>query len=301
MNYLNVEKNKTSLPVTANSFKEILVYNIDKQYNISSVCVLHDKKLAIACRDETIRVLDPFNNFHCDKEINNINHTYIFICQLDDGSITSSGGQSIMINNLIIYNAHDNNITSLIPLSLNRLASSSYNGTLKIWNAYSDTPIKVLKMELYIKTMLYVKEKNVIVSANSDGSIRVWNMSTYQCVYAITEVFEEWIHSLFKIDERRIITEIENGCNIVIDIDRGIVENIKWKIDCDFCPTEYVKLRDNKSIICGIGSKLQIYDIETHKTSNIEINNNRMIDNVLAIDDETLIVVRYNIITILKY
>ena len=92
-----------------------------------------------------------------------------------------------MIGDYIIKNAHDKDIFKVIALPNNRIASCSSDRTIKIWKCipYSDTPIKVLKgHNNYEYPVLYIKERDIMISV-SNNSLRLWNMTTYQCVTVI--------------------------------------------------------------------------------------------------------------------
>ena len=90
-----------------------------------------------------------------------------------------------MIGSYTINKAHDYHIFKVVTLPNNRIASGSFDTTIKIWMSnppYSDIPIKVLKgHRLFITSILYIKERDIMISGAYDRTIRLWNMSTYQC------------------------------------------------------------------------------------------------------------------------
>ena len=63
---------------------------------------------------------------------------------------------------------------------------------IKIWKSnppYSDTPINVLKgHSRSVVSFLYIKERDIMISGADDGTLRIWNMSTYQCEKVIKGV-----------------------------------------------------------------------------------------------------------------
>ena len=115
--------------------------------NVSSLLHLKDGRVASCSWDNTIRIYDPSNDYHCDQVIERHNYGIKSICQLEDGTIVScSNDRTIMIGDYIIKNAHDNWILKVITLPNNRIASCSYDKTIKIWKSnppYSDTPIDI--------------------------------------------------------------------------------------------------------------------------------------------------------------
>ena len=116
---------------------------------VNSLLHLKDGRVASCSDDNTIRIYDPSNDYHCVQVIERHSKGIESICQLDDGTIVSgSYDQSIMIGDYTIKSAHDGWIYKVITLPNNRIASCSKDMTIKIWKSnprYSDIPIKVLE------------------------------------------------------------------------------------------------------------------------------------------------------------
>ena len=97
-----------------------------------------------------------------------------------------------MIGNYTIKNAHENWICKVITLPSNRIASASYDKTIKVWKSnkpYNDIPIKVLRgHSKFIYCLLSIKERDLMISGSWDRTLRLWNMSTYQCITVIIGV-----------------------------------------------------------------------------------------------------------------
>ena len=223
-------------------------------YSVNSLLHLKDGRVASCSMDNTIRIYDPSNDYHCDQVIKRHSESIKSICQLDDGTIVScSNDKSIMIGDYTIKSAHDDWIYKVITLPNNRIASCSKDKTIKIWKSnppYSDTPIKVLRGHSNSATsLLYIKERDVMISGSFDATLRIWNMSTYQCDKVIEGVDCCLTNSLYQIDKDRVIIgEHKSFC--IVNIDKCVIEKrIKDKsigdVDC------FLKLRDNKTILCG--------------------------------------------------
>ena len=166
----------------------------DHTDSVYSLLHLRDGRVASCSDDKTIRIYDPSNDYHCDQVIKRHRNGIRSICQLDDGTIVScSYDRTIMIGDYTINNAHDNWIYKVITLPNNRIASCSKDKTIKIWKSnppYSDTPIKVLEgHNSGVNSLLYIKERDIIVSGSTIETIRLWNLSTYQCVIVIKGVY----------------------------------------------------------------------------------------------------------------
>ena len=139
----------------------------DHTDDVYSLLRLKDGKVASCSDDNTIRIQDPSNDYHCDQVIKRHSKGIQSICQLDDGTIVScsndttifcksdnsivvscSDDRTIMIGDYTIKSAHNGCIFKVITLPNNRIASCSDDKTIKIWKSnprYSDIPIKVLE------------------------------------------------------------------------------------------------------------------------------------------------------------
>ena len=77
-----------------------------------------------------------------------------------------------MIGDYTINNSHDGWINKIIGLPNNRIASCSWDKTIKIWKSnppYSDTPIKVLEgHSSYVNSHLYINERDKMISGAYD-------------------------------------------------------------------------------------------------------------------------------------
>ena len=237
------------------SIKNINVYEIkciktirEKFAYIYFLLLLQDKRVASCSSEKTIRIFNPSNDYHCDQVIKRHREGITSICELEDGTIVScSYDKSIIIDDYTIKNAHESYIRKVITLPNNRIASCSWDHTIKIWKSdppYSDTPIKVLKgHSSYVNSILYIKERDILISASYDKTLRLWNMSTYQCVTVIQEEFSYDL--LYSIDNNQIIL---NGYDILnIDkcmIEKGPIRKTAQHVSC-------IKLRDNKTFLGG--------------------------------------------------
>ena len=157
-----------------------------------------------------------------------------------------------MIGDYTINNAHDSWIWKVITLPNNRIASCSDDETIKIWKSnppYSDTPINVLKTHWGVTSLLYIKERDILISRSQDDTLRLWNMSTYQCDKVIEGVDCYSTNSLYQIDKDRVIVgRYKSFC--IVNIDKCVIEKIikDESIRYVYC---FLKLKDNKTILCG--------------------------------------------------
>ena len=132
--------------------------------SIYSLLRLKDGRVASCSKDNTIRIYDPSNYYHCDKVIERHIDGILSICELDDGTIVSCSWKTIIIGDYTINNAHELWIIKVIALPYNRIASCSYDRTIKIWKSnkpYRDKPLIVLKGHRgFVISLLYIKERH---------------------------------------------------------------------------------------------------------------------------------------------
>ena len=265
----------------------------DHTGSVISLRHLNDGRVASCSDDNTIRIYDPSNDYHCDQVIKRHSESITSICQLDDGTIVScSIDRTIMIGDYTIKNAHDDYILKVITLPNNRIASCSFDYSIKIWKSnppYSDTPIKVLKgHSYYVNSLLYIKESDVMISGSFDYTLRLWNMSTYQCITVIEGVLCCSFNSLYQIDKDRVIVGGKISFSIV-NIDKCVIENRIDDESLGFVGC-FLKFRDNKTILCGCENGIFcFYDMNTKQYKITKNNHNHHIGGLLLIDDNTFL------------
>ena len=183
-------------------------------------------------------------------------------------------------------------INKVITLPNNRIASCSVDKTIKIWKSnppYSDTPIKVLRGHSNSATsLLYMKERDIMLPGSRDDTLRLWNMSTYQCITVIEGVYCCFTNSLYQIDKDRVIVGGDNSFSIV-NIDKCIIENRIEDESLGYVRC-FLKFRDNKTILCGCNKGIFcFYDMNTKQYKITKNNHNDSINDILLIDDNTFL------------
>ena len=197
-----------------------------------------------------------------------------------------------MIGDYTINNAHDHWIYKVITLPYNRIASCSEDKKINIWKSnppYSDSPIKVLEgHSFFVTSLLYIKERDILISGSRDDTLHLWNMSTYQCDKVIEGVDCCFTNSLYQIDKDRVIVGgYDSFCIVNIDkcvIEKRIKDESLGDVRC------FLKLRDNKTILCGCSYGIFcFYDMNTKQYKITNDNHHRTINYLLLIDDNTFL------------
>ena len=126
-----------------------------------------------------------------------------------------------------------------------------------------------------------------MISGSKDETLRLWNMSTYQCYKVIEGVLCCLTNSLYQIDNDRILIGGEFSFCIV-KIDKCEIENTikNESLRGVLC---FLKFRD-KTILCGCDDGIFcFYNMDTQQYRITENNHNENISDLLLIDDCTFL------------
>ena len=178
-------------------------------------------------------------------------------------SITQSSYQC----DYTIEDAHNDWICKVILLRNNRIASCSWDKTIKIWNSnHPYNLINTLEGHTHIaSSIIQLKDKDILISGNNDDTLRKWNLLTYQCMKIINNVECINNNSILEIDNNRIIV---GGYNVItiVNISNDIIEH-QIKNDKLNRVWSLIQLRDG-NILCGCEDGLIcLYDIKLNTLS----------------------------------
>ena len=128
----------------------------------------------------------------------------------------------------------------------------------------------------------------MISGSSFDGTLLLWNMSSYQCNKTIKGVYCCYTNALYQIDNDRVIVGSKNKFYIV-NIDKCVVEK-KIEDESLGYVNCFLKLRDNNTILCGCGSgQLCYYDLITEKYSISKNNHEVYIGSLLLVNDKSFL------------
>ena len=292
------------------------IYNI-KTINrhrdaINSILLLSDGRLASCSKDNTIKIYNINNNYHCDITINTqYTQGVSDIYELHDNKLISySINESMKIWSIFqssyycdytFKNITNFNLCNIISLPNNRLAACSLY-SIEIWN--SKIPynhIKTLSNISLLHSIIRLKDnKNIIISSHFDKTIHKWNLLTNQCETIFLDIDCNYNNRIKEIGNNRIIVGGQNAITI-INILKNIIEyqirDYKFKNICSFSI-----LRDNSVLcVCDNGS-IYIYDFK----QNIIVSNNNKIHNkrvkcLIKINNTQFVTCSYDVIKVWKY
>lgn len=192
--------------------------------NVYNLILLQDGRLASCSWDKTIKIFDIKNNFHCDITIDQHSESVNSICQIENGKLIScSWDKTIKIFTLFessfhcdytIQNTHNDWVYKIIPLTKNRFASCG--NEIKIWNStYPYNLIQTLVGYSEIKSIIQLKEKEILISGGSDSTIRIWNLINYKVEKFIQGISCCWAFSIIELDDNKIMSGGEKKITIL--------------------------------------------------------------------------------------
>ena len=247
---------------------------------VSSVIVLQDKRVAVSCWEGNIIVYNPQKDFSIDITINYPKHTSIAsICQLDNGVIASMSDQ---LNNIKLFSINGNTYQELhtflyqtdgyggwckvsfpkiTALSNNRIAASMrFDKGISIFDGNapykSQEPIIRLIDESSVNSLLYIKEKKILVSATD--TITFWNVNTFQKVAMISTRVIPNRNALFQFDNDLLLAFTDNSAKI---IDMNKLE-IKDTINEFKHIYSVMKLRNGTLLLSNSDGEHYLFDIK---------------------------------------
>jgi WD40 repeat protein len=191
---------------------------------IYSLKILSNGSLISGSGDRTIKVWNQINetSFEC---VSNLTHAdqVLSLAVLNNLILSGIANGSIYVWNetsfqlIQILNNHTKAVRSIIALDMQRFASASQDGTIKIWRKHSELSFTVIKnlnnnnlIQLY---SLAVLKNGQLVSAGVGSWISIWQKDTFELV----KVLREHTNTVYGL------AVLENGNFISVSEDKKII------------------------------------------------------------------------------
>ncbi len=266
-----------------------LIDNYNEHSYISSMANFPSGNLITVSGDSKIKIYNNFLNLI--QEIDNAHKKSIQNVSIKDENNFVTCSVDLIIKtwikrnkyelNIIIDKAHKQNITNVIYV-FNNLVSCSFDNTIKIWELKNNEyiSIKTLTHSNWVSSILFSKEKQILISAGSDG-LKFWNYENYNLICDFKEIKCIGKNNLKKIDDDKIIVARKDEIINMISIkDKKIIKEIKINITC-YCICVIPKI--NILLFGGEGKDIFIYNLE--KFNYINVVKNAHNDDILCISE----------------
>ena len=279
-----------------------------KTHHINNIILLKDGRLATSSSDKTIRIYDKNtyqNNITLEGHLSFVE--YISQDQETENILSCSNDRSIRIwakkENTFkciksIVNAHNDNITKVIPIDEERMASCSRDMTIKIWESKSSYElITTLDHGNYVSSIIKIKNLEQLISASSpDAIVKVWNLKTYKQIFKIPMTCTN-ANSMVESKGKIIIAGI-----VVVVIELGYSKpNILFNKGSNDNLHSVLELRDGSILVGGEKGLMFLYDAKKIAPEEKKTNETRCINSLIPINDYSFISTSADYITIWKY
>ena len=130
-----------------------------------------------------------------------------------------------------------------------------------------------------LSSIIFIKEKDILISAEDSCRLYFWSMRNYQCITVIEKIFCSHKNALYQLDEEKLLIGANFGNIMIFDIKEGTIERYITEKEIRelgvFC---CLRIRNKRGIICGYSNdSWMIYDINKRKLKKIkEFNENTM-------------------------
>ena len=246
-----INTNEMPSPYTINAFS----FNKFKKSAISKYSLANTKQIKY---EKKVNIL--INTVYNIIKINNKN-----------GIAVAAGNDILIIADINNYNpnnpetmsGHSKNITSLILLNENQLASGSEDKTIKIWDIQKRLCTCTITGN-YERIESLLKINNNTIAAGSHNTIRVFNIENKKELFSLVG-HEKSICTMIKISENRIVSGAYDNIIKIWDLDKKSCEYSLYGHDTTVF---VVLLLMDGRLASGSGSSdkaLKIWDLENKR------------------------------------
>ena len=196
-------------------------------------------------------------------------------------------------NNTITINKHKGIISSLILLSDGRLASCSFDNTIKIYNRnnYYNCDL-TLKGHTWNVPSICQLENNKLVSCSYDRSIKIWSIfdTSYKCDHTIIDAHSGWISKIILLPNNRMAS-CSDDKTIKIWNSNHPYELLKTLTEHNDFVISIIKLKNKKLIFSeSYNHYLFVWNLATYqcetKMSKVACSDN---NSIFELDDQRLL------------
>ena len=202
----------------------------------------------------------------------------------------NNSNESIDINftNTKIIEGHDEKIVCLIELSSGRLASGSYDKTIRIWNAdYQKEDIKIKEKGRIFCLLEF--EKNKILCGTSDNLVNLYEITPLSFDYIYSYIGHTlWVNCLTKVN-KRYFASASNDTKIKIwdFFNRKCIKTLEGHEDCIL---SLITLKQSNYLCSGAADlTIKIWDWEKSKCLYTLKGHEKWVKCVIELDNGIIV------------
>ena len=175
--FFNVKENfKCDLTIEhkniVNDIKEIEENKIISVSSDLTIKIWNFKDFKIEC------LLEIFNGIYSIFQIELLNNN-LFAVRDESTELKIYNYNGELIRN---FNTHKTNIICFIVLKDYRIATGSYDHSIKIWNVEKEKELATLKNHDFTVFSLLETKKGNLISGGGDNLIKIWDLKNYICL-----------------------------------------------------------------------------------------------------------------------
>ena len=264
--------------------KEEFIKTLNFRNRVISLIELKSGRLAAGTEDAKIFIwgLDLHEPHQIIQELGKV----LCLLEFEENKILSG----TTLNNICLRDLNSNNddeyicnflghqkfVQSLVKYNEQIFASASNDGTIRIWNYYTRSQIKVIYAHKSDILCLIKLSNDNLCSGGADLSIKIWNWEQNQCLKKIENAHNQFIKCLLEMneaiisggDDDKIKIWGRNGCcnNILTDHQHSV--RTLCKIDKNYFASGSF---DNKIKIWDFNTNKCILTLSGHSSNVIQI------------------------------
>ena len=157
-----------------------------------------------------------------------------------------------------ILNGHIEKVVALIELNSGKIASGSYDNTIRIWNLVTSREDKIINEKGRIFSLLEFENKKLLCGT-SNNEINLWDLNSdnEECIFSF-KGHQLWINCLIKCNNNYFASASNDTYIKIWDYyNRRQIRTLKGHIDCIL---SLILLKDNNLCSGGADSIIKIWD-----------------------------------------
>lgn len=293
--FLNLNKDVTSTVIKYdyyfNGFCETALTVYEENKNSIQVFAISPNQFMTSIRSQPSSIWNTITKQQTVLTLDISQETMVLNTITIGNKIIASYNRDIKIwdNEVKTLSGHTDMITSIIKLPHGLIASSSYDGTVRIWDL--ENQIAVLRGDGIAINKIILLGNNYIVSGSFNGTIQMWNLETQKLEFDNKDGLHSAV-SIEKLDESKIAALYTNGILKIYNLFTGTLESEMYILnDTEHIDdtVEYLYVNNGKAIVVTTRN-IKIYNPKTQTVEFTLYNEESTVSSCINLPDNKLIV-----------